>query len=134
MSEKKTKEIVCELIRADVPTANGHIYSKEALEKAVEQFNKASKRDTCFVVSDAEPDGRVLLNKVAAKVHDTKLRDGQLVCQVEVLDTPAGKDIQKILEHGTITPLARGTVKDGKVIADDLKVYGFSFVYNKPEK
>lgn len=133
MSDKETKEIVCELIRADVPTANGNIYPKEVLERAVEQFNSASKRNTCFVVSDAEPDGRVLLSKVAAKVHSTKLRDGQLVCQVEMLDTPAGKDIQKILEQGTITPLGMGTVKDGKV-GDDLKVYGFSFVYNPTKK
>lgn len=132
MSEKK--EIVCELIRADVPTENGNIYSNEVLDKAVEQFNKASKRDTCFVVSDAEPDGRVMLSKVAAKVHHIQLRDGQLVCQLEMLDTPAGKDIQNILEQCTITPLAYGSITDGKVSADDLNVYGFSFVYNNPKK
>jgi hypothetical protein len=103
---KETKEVVCELIRADVPTANGHIYSKEALERAVEQFNHASKRGTCFVVKDAESDGRVLLNKVVARVHETQLRDGQLVCQVETLQTPVAKDIELLLQHGTITPIA----------------------------
>jgi hypothetical protein len=129
-----TKEIVCELIRADVPTANGHIYSKEALEKAVEQFNKASKRDTCFVVKDAAPDGRVLLKDIVAKVHDTQLRDGQLVCQVEMLKTPAAKDIEMLLEHGTITPIAYGSTNNGRVNADDLRVVGFSFVENRLKK
>jgi hypothetical protein len=131
---KETKEVVCELIRADVPTANGHIYSKEALERAVEQFNHASKRGTCFVVKDAESDGRVLLNKVVARVHETQLRDGQLVCQVETLQTPVAKDIELLLQHGTITPIAYGSTNNGKVDPNDLRVVGFTYVYNGPKK
>lgn len=136
MSEKK-KEIVCHLIKVDEPTQNGRIYSKEALESAVEQFNKASKRDTCFVVKDQPSDSRILLTNVAGKIHNTELRDGQLVAQVELLDTPAGQSIQDMFfnDDVSIAPIAFGRVNDfGHVVAEDLRVLGFSFVYNPPKK
>jgi len=135
MSEKK-REIVCHLIKADVPTQNGRIYSQHALEKMAYESNKASKRGTNFVVKDCPPDGRVLLANVVGKVHETTVRDGQLVCQVEMLDTPVGKEIKRAMlwETASIEPVAYGTVKDGRVVEEDLKIVGFSFVYNKPEK
>lgn len=135
MSEKK-KEIVCHLIKADVPTANGRIYSQHVLEKMVYDFNQASKRGTNFVVKDTPPGRSIALTNVAGRVHDTKLRDGQIVCQVELLDTEPGKAIKDMFfnDDVSIEPIAYGTVKDGKVVAEDLKVLGFSFVYNPPKK
>lgn len=139
MSEKTEtgkKELVCELIKADAPTTNGNIYTQHALDKLAYESNQASKRGTNFVVKDMPSDGRVLLTNVAARVHDTQVRDGQLVCQVELLNTPAGKEIQKMFSGDgvSIAPVAYGSTKDGHVVEEDLRFVGFSFVYNEPKK
>ena len=137
MSDEKKREIVCYAIKMDEPTQNGRIYSQHVLEKMVYEFNKMSKQRRALVLKDNPPDGRMLLKDVAGMVHETKLRDGQLVCQVELLETPAGKDIADLFfnEDVSIEPVAFGRTNDfGHVIPEDLNLVGFSFVYNGPKR
>jgi len=137
MSDEKKREIVCYAIKRDEPTQNGRIYSQHVLEKMVYEFNKMSQQRRALVLKDNPPDGRMLLTNVAGKVNDTQLRDGRLVCQVELLETEAGKSIEDMFfsEDVSIEPVAFGKVDDfGHVVPEDLKLLGFSFVYNPPKK
>jgi len=130
-----TKKFYCELIRPDVPTANGRIYSKEAIDKLVKMTNEQALDGHCMVVSDGQPDGRVKLADVVGLVRHASVEDDKMVCTVEMLQTPKAVNLEMLFNEGvSIAPLAYGTVKDGRVQKEDLKIHGWSFVLDNKLK
>ena len=130
------KEFTCTLIRPGVPTANGRIYSQQAVDKLVEMTNEQAKDGHCMVVHDGQPDGRVALKDVVGLVRKATVEDNKMVCTVEMLATPKGLDMEMLFSKGvSIAPLAYGRVgPDGKVDAETLRIDGWSFVLdNKPK-
>jgi hypothetical protein len=126
------KKVVCKAITADVPTRTGLIYSREALERVVEQSNRQSKQNRCLVVSD-EFAGRPLLKDVVGKVHETTIEDGKMVCQVELLETPRTNEIAELLngEDFSISPCMYGNIKGRLVDPSTLTLDGWSLVFEK---
>jgi hypothetical protein len=131
-----TKKFFCELIRPGVATANGRIYSKEAVEKLVEMTNKQAEDGHCMVVHDGQPDGRVLLKDVVGLVRKATLEDEKMVCTVEMLATPKAVNLEMLFnDRVSVAPLAYGHVgPDGKVEAESLRIHGWSFILDNDPK
>ena len=91
-------EIVVECIKADTPTANNRIYSKETLIKMVELANKKIEDKMLFVTSDRYDYENSNFNDIIGRVDSCKFdeRSGRMVIEVEQLKNKI--DIAKLIE------------------------------------
>jgi hypothetical protein len=121
-------KMVCKLIRQGEATANGRVYSKEALERVVALSNQRSLDGSCLVVTDTPLDSRVLLANVVGKVSTALLVNGQIEVEVELLDTQKGGAF-KALAPGvfermfSVAPIMTGTTPNGM----DIDPYSLAF-------
>lgn len=71
-------------IALDKPNRNGKIYSKEAVKKAIDEYNQQEIR-----VGEIEPEQNkiaVQLNNVGCKINNTRIKDDKLECDIEIID------------------------------------------------
>lgn len=85
----------------NVVDKNGMVFLPGAFEKAVDRLNKRAAEGRVLGQIDPPGDGRVRLNQVSHKVLPTaKLNpDGSVTVDIEVLNTPMGKQLKAMLEH-----------------------------------
>jgi len=92
------------IFELDKPDINGNIWTTEATEKAVADYKKrymTEKADRAYGELEHGEYAQVNLVKVSHKLTDLRIEDGQLICDVEILDTPMGKiavELHHILE------------------------------------
>lgn len=122
-----TKKIFCDLIKADVPTMNGNVYSQEALEQIVSLTNKQAENRQCFVTKAPPDDGRMTLDNVVGVVRQATIEDQKMACDVDMIR----HDFDWLMEHSTIAPVCYGVTTDGVVEARSLQILGWTFVDNR---
>ena len=83
---------------ADTPTINGTIYSSDVLKKAAEDYNKRDVKVGMEAIQGTQSGDKVELSKVSHNVSKLVVEDGKLVARVELLKTPMGKSLSKIIE------------------------------------
>lgn len=108
--------LFCTAIQLNVPTINGRVYSKETLDKIVEQTNRKAASGHCFLVTNVErTSASISLAEVVGRINVASLFDGQMLIDVELLDTPKGLPIralpQEAVEKLTVFPIMYGTTK-----------------------
>ena len=92
----------------DIPNKNGRIYSKEVIQKALENAKEKLEsgemlgelcipNDPNIISGDASPP--VNLAAVSHVVKRMWIEDGNLMGEVKILDTPNGKILKHMLEH-----------------------------------
>jgi len=93
-------KIVCPFITAGEPTVNKRVYSKEFLEKALEEYSKRVKQGIAYCeIETIEPN--IVLNNCSHRVLDIKLNENQNIeCDIEILKTPMGKKLKELFEMG----------------------------------
>lgn len=108
------------VLKADEPTANGTIYSKDVLEKAILEFNNKEINFGPIVDKD------ITLKKVGFSVLPLTLIDDKVICKIELLNNIEGNRISKLLESKRfkLTPVGEGRVCNN--IVEDYKLIGFS--------
>jgi hypothetical protein len=127
-------KVRCCLIKQDTPTVNGHIYTKEAMEKVVADTLKLAKKRHCFVGIGYPENGKLSLKEVAGLITDCQLVDGFLEVEVELLDTPRGKVVKMSLVDGalparyTVAPLLMGSSDKGYINIHDLQTGGWALI------
>lgn len=128
------KVISCDLVRADVPTANGRIYPRAVVEEMVRKVNAVGPERKLFGQLGQEPtDPKTYASSVSHVVLSAKLsKEGELSAEIEVLDrTRAGQQLKLLIEQGyqmTLAPRGSGSVSAGGVIGDDYKLASFDVV------
>jgi len=97
-------------IKPDVPNANGHIYPKEVIEKAILEFNK---KDVKLGMLEYTHSTDVDLEKVAFNIEDINLD----YAEVDILDTDAGRKVEEITnwDDFRLCHMGIGDVEDGKI-------------------
>ena len=106
------------IFQVDVPTANGRVYPRAVIEKAIKTFNEQSLRFGCFNAShESDTDFElVALNRIS---HTTKFDiarsdnpndDGQFVALITILDTPRGNVLRQYVQE----KMARKYAQDPK--------------------
>ncbi|MFW6014979.1 MAG: hypothetical protein ACOCRK_00920 [bacterium] len=114
-------KLKCKLMKADEPTANGRIYTKEALQKAINKFNdkEETKRLGTFGYYETE----LPLDKISHKINYLQLDyDGNIIADIEFLPTEGGKILSNLNKKFlTLLPVFIGKVDEyGKVDIDDI--------------
>lgn len=126
MSTKTTLKI--ETIKADTPTVTGRIYTREALQNAVDKYQERIENGTAMIHS--ESDHPPTMNSYLGKVNSMELgEDGHVKIEV-TLDSPvfeefANKDLPF---PGKAHAAFIGSI-DGNVVKDP----SISHVYTQPE-
>lgn len=122
-------------LQAGVPTLNGNVYSREVIERMVDDINARSSSRSFFGTIGSWPDaGCVGVLDASHLVLGARLsEDGRLTLDVEVLDTPKGKMLKDMLSDMSrvdILPHGYGSVSCGSV-GTDYKLVSFDIAEKK---
>ena len=122
------------LQKADTLNQNGRVYLLPILEREIRSYQKFIKENRALGECD-HPDSSVVELKNASHIIREAYMEGD-ICYgtVELLDTPAGKILQSLVESGvTLGISSRGvgstkTEGDYQVVQDDFQLICWDFV------
>lgn len=124
--------------RVGVPTQNGRIYSEELMNREIKRLHEDMRNRSSRMLGhcDHPADGKTSLEHASHLITDLKIKDGIVIGEAEILPTPAGEILKKLIEakvqigvssrgYGSTAP-ARGS-QEGEDVQDDfvLKTYDF---------
>ena len=122
------------LQRCDTLNQNGRIYPRSVLEREMINYQKFISENRALGECD-HPDTSVIeLKNVSHIVREAKLNGDDVVGTIELLDTPAGKILQALVESGvTLGISSRGvgsTINESgnQVVQDDFQLICFDMV------
>lgn len=103
-----------QLLKLDEKNLNGRIYSTVEIEKAISQI----KDGGVFGVNGAQETPFIDVSKISMSAKNLRVEDGYLVADVKVLDTPAGKELQLMLDDVEFRPSGYGRVNEDGTLSD----------------
>jgi len=132
MRDKIVKgKVVFEL---DKPDINGNIWTKEATEKAIADYKKRfMEKDNNMALGELEHgiSSYVNLTRVSHKLTDLRIDKNQLICDVEILNTPMGEIALEMSPYFRIGVRAMGEFKideDGNKVIENADVISFDIL------
>lgn len=110
--------LICKQIRQDVATANGRVYSREALDRIAALSNHLSLDGRCMLAVEPSESTKIALKNVVGKVNIVSVNDGHLEVEVELLDTEQGAPLRALApgvvgRMFTVAPLLYGDTSNG---------------------
>lgn len=129
---KRIKGIVADF----KPNRNGRVYPRELWEKVINsEYVQEMMRSKCLFGEANHPfDDRVEidLNNVSHCIHDMRIEGDSVVAELDLLPTPAGELIDKLIDYGSrigVSSRGAGSVnEDGSVNPDDYQFFTFDLV------
>jgi hypothetical protein len=127
------------LQRANAKNQNGRVYPKEILERELEKYKGREIRENRAYGELDHPESSVVeLKNTSHIIRDVWWNGDDVVGQVEILNTPAGKILQELVKAGCtvgISSRGMGSVKqikeDGTVaVENDFELICWDFVSN----
>jgi len=117
-------QLNCDLIQFGVPTANGRIYSKEVLEKAVEAVQEKIKAGRMLGQLGNPVGGRTNMAMVSHKVVGLGITDDGLVGLLRPLDTPEGRKLSEMLKRDEcqISPRGMASINEDGLVGFDYQI------------
>jgi hypothetical protein len=122
------------LQKADTLNQNGRVYPRVILEREVRNYQKFIRENRALGECD-HPDSSVVELKNVSHIIREAYMDGDICYgDVELLDTPAGKILQSLVESGvTLGISSRGvgstkTQSGNQVVQDDFQLICWDFV------
>lgn len=122
------------LQKSETLNQNGRIYPRAILEREVRNYQKFIQENRALGECDHPDSSVVELKNVSHIVREAYMNGDICYGTVELLDTPAGKILQSLVESGvTLGISSRGvgsTRKDGdyQVVQDDFQLICWDFV------
>jgi len=122
------------LQKSDTLNQNGRIYPRVILEREVRNYQKFIHENRALGECDHPDSSVVELKNVSHIVREAHMEGDVCVGTVELLDTPAGKILQSLVESGvTLGISSRGvgsTRSEGgyQVVQDDFQLICWDFV------
>jgi hypothetical protein len=124
-----------EFARANIPTENKRIYTKQLWERELTRLEKAIQERKVYSALDHPVSGRSELKNAAALIIGLRLEDGIIIGEAQIMGTREGNDLKAIIEAGgAVGVSSRGfgtTRPDDKgfdVVQDDYRLMTFDFV------
>lgn len=127
------------LQRANAKNQNSRVYPKEILEREIEKYKGREIRENRAYGELDHPESSVVeLKNTSHIIRDVWWNGDDVVGQVEILNTPAGKILQELVKAGCtvgISSRGMGSVKqikeDGTVaVENDFELICWDFVSN----
>lgn len=122
------------LQKADTLNQNGRIYPKPILEREVRNYQKFINENRALGEIDHPDSSVVELKRVSHVIREAHLEGNTVIGTVEILPTPSGDILKKLVESGIKLGISsRGvgsTKKDGDyyVVQDDFQLICWDFV------
>ena len=86
-------------LQADKPTANGTIYPKDILKKAVDEYNKNYVENDRALGEIQQPKNlHTELSNIAFKINEIEQEDDHWNAEIEILKTPQGEILKDIID------------------------------------
>lgn len=85
---------------------NGRTYTKEAMEKAVKEYMSRPEHQRLGEFAPKGEETHINLVDVSHKIENMAFIGNKLYCEIEVLDTPGGKEAQELIKSGQTLRLA----------------------------
>ena len=124
--ESSSRHIIkSQVAQADIPNANGRVYPRKVLEKAINDFKGMPKNSMIGQIGMSH-DSRV--HFASHSVSDLCMSEqNELIADIQVMDTPCGKELSKLIDNGAVAFRLQGTgnvqsVNGVDVIQDDYKI------------
>lgn len=125
-----------EFARCDVPTQNGRTYPRGVYEREVRKLQESVTSRRAFGELDHPDDGKTKLARVSHVITRLDIdKDGVVIGEAEILDTPNGRTLKAILDSGAevgVSSRGFGSTKqlpDGsQVVGEDFMLRSFDFV------
>lgn len=114
-------------ILLDVPNANGHIYSKELIKKAIDEYKQLPHK-----IGSLEYTGATLqLDKAAFEIEEISEENDLYIATIRVLDTPEGKKLKEMIEISSendfrLCHMAWGDIDDAGKIEEGFVISYYS--------
>ena len=124
------------LQRANAKNQNGRVYPKDILKREVTKYmGREIAENRAYGELDHPESSVVELKNTSHIVRDVKWRGDDVVGTVEILNTPAGKILQEIINAGCtvgISSRGMGSVHEDRmgntIVEDDFNLICFDFV------
>lgn len=125
-----------EFARCDVPTQNGRTYPRGVYDREVKKLQESVAARRAFGELDHPDDGKTKLSRVSHVITRLDIdKDGVVIGEAEILDTPNGRTLKAILDSGAevgVSSRGFGSTKqmpDGsQVVGEDFVLRSFDFV------
>jgi len=120
--------------RADALNQNGRIYPKAILEREVRNYQKFIRERRALGECDHPATSVVELKNVSHLITSATIEGNDVMGTIELLDTPAGKILQSLVEAGvTLGISSRGvgsTKRDGdrQIVQEDFQIVCWDIV------
>jgi len=122
--------------RVGVPTNNGRLYTESVMRSNLERLAEDIAERGVFGELDHPADGRTKLTRVSHVITDLVInKNGEIIGEAEILDTPAGKVLKALVGAGTrvgVSSRGIGTTTPGrdgqKVVNEDYRLMTFDVV------
>ena len=120
-------------LKADTPNGNGTIYPKEVLKKAIAEYKQKQVKFGHGLGELGQPkEIHTVLSNVAFRINEIESEDDHWNAEIEILKTPMGKELEKIIktidnEDYRIVTMAVGDVKeneDGTRTLNNMEIAG----------
>ena len=87
------------IVDLTIPAPSGRIYSKEAMENAIKEYNEKPKpKFGTFEGELSHPNSYLDLSKVSHKINDVSIIDDKVVADIDILDNDNAKIVKQLLE------------------------------------
>ena len=122
------------LQKSDTLNQNGRIYPNAILERELRNYQKFIRENRALGECDHPDTSVVELKNASHIVREAHMDGNQVVGTIELLNTPAGKILQSLVESGvTLGISSRGvgstkTEGDYQVVQDDFQLICWDFV------
>ena len=122
------------LQKADTLNQNGRVYPRVILEREVRNYQKFIRENRALGECDHPESSVVELKNVSHIVREARMDGDVCYGAVELLDTPAGKILQSLVESGVtlgISSRGVGSTKNdmgNEVVQDDFQLICWDFV------
>jgi hypothetical protein len=125
-----------EFARCDVPTQNGRTYPRGVYEREVKKLQESVTSRRAFGELDHPDDGKTKLARVSHVITRLDIdKNGVVMGEAEILDTPNGRTLKAILDSGAevgVSSRGFGSTKqmpDGSsMVGEDFMLRSFDFV------
>lgn len=119
-------------LKADTPNANGTIYPKDILKEAIKEYNENYVKKGRALGELGQPINAMIdtsLTNIAFKVNEIEFKDDHWNAEIEIFETPKGKELQEIIKHDEyrIVTVSYGEVtenKDGTRTLNNMDITG----------
>lgn len=120
----KTKKLRGIVARAGIPNANGLVYPKDVLEKALNEFCENG-----YVTFDPNfDDGKINLQHVAGVPINFNFDEGgDVFLEVRLMELPAGKRVMDIIGSHGFSLSGMGSLGLNDTVKDDYKIVKVDF-------